>query len=307
MSPQGPCEQFVPKCVPAAECVNTIGSYACACRGGYDGDGRLTGEGCVDTRPPIIQCQGAGCFPKEFRAADIRGLVSADMQYYNVSDTSDLTFVKTKIQEIFERGQLEGNDPFCETAVYHQPCFVAYDVVFSPIDGKEFQVALTPNITMTKLIVPTQADLESGAFHVNNSALHFVVTYTVGDESGNVAFTQREVVVTALSNDILAQLTRERVGFVVKKAVVTGSIMIVVVAAVLWLCALRGSLVAFVQLAPITLAYLILPSKVFGRLTDRKQFVAAVDAWLYISRLGMLNKHERLTRAFQEFSDVHND
>lgn len=303
---RGPCEQFVAKCVRAANCVNTIGSYDCKCHGGYHGDGRTDGGGCIDVRPPVIKCDGAGCYPKEFRAADIRGLVSADRQYYNVSNTSDLTFVKTKIQEIFEQGKNEKNDPFCETSVYSRPCFKAYDIAYSPIDGTELVVELTPNIMMTTLDVPTQAELESGAFHANNTALKFTVTYTVSDESGNIAFTQREVKVTAFSNDLLAQLTRDRVGFAMKKVVVLGGLLFAMIAVIVWLWSFRNSLLGFVQIAPFTLAYLLLPQKVFGRLADRRQFVAAVDAWLCVSRLGMLDEHERLTRAFQEFGDAQN-
>lgn len=303
----GHCPQFVARCVPAAECVNTIGSYTCECLGGYDGDGRTDGRGCADTRPPVIECDGAGCSTKVFRAADIRGLVSADRQYEYVSDTSDLTFVKTKIQEIFDKGKEEGTDPFCETARLGRPCFVAYDMVFSSEDGSESKMVLTPNVTMLKLDVPTEEELlESGAFHANSLALSFVVTYSISDDAYNVATAQRHVKVTAFSNDMLAQLTSERIGFVVKRVLVTAGLAFVIFAALVWIWTLRHSLVSFVLVAPFSLAYLVLPPQTFAKIADRKQFVGAVDAWLYVSRLGLLDEHERLTRALQEYTDLQN-
>lgn len=46
-------------CSPEAICENTNGSYECSCAGGYEGDGLVTGTGCVDVKAPtIVSCQG---------------------------------------------------------------------------------------------------------------------------------------------------------------------------------------------------------------------------------------------------------
>ncbi|KAJ8609470.1 hypothetical protein CTAYLR_005457 [Chrysophaeum taylorii] len=305
----GTCEQFIPQCVASAECMNEVGSYTCKCRGGYTGDGRKDGQGCQDTQPPVLKCFGAGCVPKVFRAADIRVLASdhykSDELYYNDSNTSDFTFVKTKIQHIFEQSKLMQKDLFCETTRDGRPCFIAEDIVYHG-NGSIESADLTPNITVLSLEVPTRQELEAGAFHVNNSALQFTVIYRVADEANNEAFASREVKVFALTNDVLVQLKSERVGFVMRKVFLFTALAVATIAVAVWIWYFSNNLMVFMQIAPYSVAYLLLPPKTFGSLVDRRQFVAAVDAWLYVSRLGLLTEHERLTRALQEYSDMQN-
>lgn len=41
------CTESQADCINEAVCVNIIGNYTCNCPGGYTGDGRLRGSGCV--------------------------------------------------------------------------------------------------------------------------------------------------------------------------------------------------------------------------------------------------------------------
>lgn len=304
----GVCERFIPKCSIMANCQNLVGSYRCTCPTGYVGDGRVDGIGCADARPPSLSCSGAGCHSKVFRAADIRGLVSDDGQYKYMSNTSDLSFVTYRIQHIFDESKAMGKDLFCETAdpiAGGKPCFVAYDDAYGD-NGTAHRVDLTPNITVVSIAMPNQTVFTVGTFHANTSAMRFTITYSVTDAAKNTATASREVIVTVQSNDMRAQLTGERIAFVVKRVLAAITVTVAIALAAVWIWTFRTSLLVFAQIAPYTLAYVALPSHVFGKLTTRRQFVAAVDCWLCISRLGMLSEHERLTLALQQFSDVQN-
>ena len=41
------CAENQADCINEAVCVNIIGNYSCNCPGGYTGDGRLNGSGCM--------------------------------------------------------------------------------------------------------------------------------------------------------------------------------------------------------------------------------------------------------------------
>lgn len=294
----GKYNRFRHRCSKYATCHNVIGTYSCRCPDGYEGDGRQDGVGCIDVHPPTIACSGAGCYPKLFRAADIHGLVSEDRQYVDVN-RSDLSWINQRIQKIFDDSQVSGKDLFCETAVIGKPCFVAFDHVILE-NGTKHKVDLTPNITVLKLDLPSRMEFASGRFEVNSTTIRFGVTYKVVDASNNVAFLQREVSVTALSNDMFARLGRESIELVLTKML--WSSFMVALLLLLWL--FRDSFYWFCTVFPFTLVYLVLPLTLFFKLVDRKHFVAAIDLWLFVSRLGMLDEHQRLTIAFQQWSNA---
>ena len=43
----GKCTTGVADCVDDATCMETAGSFTCACPSGYTGDGRASGSGCT--------------------------------------------------------------------------------------------------------------------------------------------------------------------------------------------------------------------------------------------------------------------
>ncbi|KAJ8609471.1 hypothetical protein CTAYLR_005458 [Chrysophaeum taylorii] len=298
---KGHCDRFFHRCSKMAACGNAIGSYTCTCPPGYHGDGRTDGIGCIDARPPTLVCSGAGCHPKLFRAADIHGLVSEDRQYVDVN-LSDFSWITKRIQEIFENGKANNRDDFCETLRFGRPCFLASDDTVDPRTGNPVLVDLTPNITLAGLELPLSMEVQTGNFQMNTTTLRFVATYVVADANNNTAFAWREVRVTAFSNDMFTQLTRERVTFVM-----TGLLKACFALAIIFiLWALRSFIVRLFTVFPFTLGYLLSPTT-FSKCATRKQYVAAVDLWLCISRFGFLNEHERLTIAFQEWSDTQNE
>lgn len=301
----GPCEQFIPTCSKDAICHNVVGSYECRCPNGYAGDGRLDGFGCADKRPPTLKCNGAGCKPKLFRAADIHGLVSEDKQYVDV-DTSNFTWITARLEQIFQSGKQQDLDVFCETGELGKPCFVAYDDIVNTTDGSTLRVDITPNVTMSAIAVPDSTDVISTVFHANTTVLRFNVTYVVADYAGNTASTTRDILVAYLSDDMVAQLTRGRLAVVIGRFVLASLALGLVGAVCLGVWAARHSIVNLLLIAPFTLAYLLLPAGLFQKIAGRKHFIAAVDLWLAISRLGLLSEHDRLTFALQEWSLVQN-
>lgn len=54
------CAMGSDDCSADATCHNTDGSYECSCGAGYEGDGRVSGEGCSDTDECFIQSHNCG-------------------------------------------------------------------------------------------------------------------------------------------------------------------------------------------------------------------------------------------------------
>mmetsp|Transcript_21024 Transcript_21024/g.67752 ORF Transcript_21024/g.67752 Transcript_21024/m.67752 type:complete len:752 (+) Transcript_21024:86-2341(+) len=296
----GPCPNFVAACASNAKCTNTPGSYECACPPGYAGDGKLEGTGCVDVQPPLLECFGAGCAPKIFHATDFHAFASEDGQY-NETTTSNLDFARLKIEQIHASGG--GSDPFCETlARSGQPCFVAFDDVYD--DGDLFlrrRVDLTARVKLGPLtFLPSD----------NETSLHFAVAYVVSDDAGNEAAAFRDVVVTAVPRTYLELLTTGNVAYVLTQTMWYAFLVAATLVAAVLLWTLSGQIANALLNAPFALAYAALPllpkAVALKLLGSRDRFLAAVDLWLVVSRLGTLHERDRLRLAVVEWRDMQN-
>jgi hypothetical protein len=95
------CEDCLPKCVPEARCINTVGSYACSCPPCTKGDGFYPstfapgttppgfqgGTGCVDSCPPSLTLLGDN--PKIFPVCACAGLLCHDPDHNYTAVASD--------------------------------------------------------------------------------------------------------------------------------------------------------------------------------------------------------------------------
>lgn len=155
---------FRHRCSEEARCINTIGSYTCACKPGYNGTGFIdpvTGQsGCVDVRPPVLSCVDRGCFPMSFRAVSVVGIMSLDIATPNPLKSiteNDYTFVEVFLQN--NKHQL------CSLT---DPCYKAYDETHLGI------VDLTSRIQMNDVIL----------LNISDRMITFSVPYTVQDDAG---------------------------------------------------------------------------------------------------------------------------
>jgi len=298
----GQCQEFKAACAPNALCQNLRGSYNCTCpTPGYIGDGRLDGTGCVDTLLPIIQCEGRGCEPKVFHAADFHAFLSEDGQF-NETRTSDLSFARNKIWEYHDAGLRTQVDPFCETLNAGRPCFFAFDDVFQDDPIVPIRVDLSSQIKVGQLI-PLESD--------NQTILRFHVEYFVSDAAGNSAKAYREIIVTAVPKSMLDQLTAGNVAHVLTQTMWYTFILSISLLLALLLWTLSGQLAKLILVGPFALAYaalpLLSPNLTMTLLGSRERFMAAADLWLVVSSLGSLNQHERLRIAMVEWRDLQND
>jgi len=295
---EGACPSFVHDCI--ARCRNTIGSYECACPEGYVGDGRRGGAGCVDAKPPIVRCRGAGCEPKVFRSADVRGLMSRDRTFVDVR-SSDPDGARRRLRQIFEDGRGPGDDPFC--ADDSRPCFEAFDDVAVMVDDDDddratfawTRVDLTSNVTALRL-----EEFDDGATR-GMTQLRFDVVYAVADARGNVATATRELVVDIVTSGLVFQLAG--VVAVFSKTATRLFLAACLLAVVVLSFAFRRAAVA----VPILLLYVTLPTSWIAPLVGRKLFLRVVDLYLRLTRLGLMDHHERLAVAFGEWARLADD
>jgi hypothetical protein len=157
---------FRHRCSEEARCINTIGSYTCACKAGYNGTGftdPLTGQsGCVDVRPPVLACVERGCLPMSFRAVSVVGIMSTDAGASDflkeINENSDYHFVQTFLQK--------NKQSLCSSPT--DPCFKAYDETHHGI------VDITSRIEMSDVILINASD----------RTIIFSVPYSVKDDAG---------------------------------------------------------------------------------------------------------------------------
>jgi hypothetical protein len=50
-------------------------------------------SGCVDIRPPVLQCSGKGCSPMVFKAVSVVGVMSVDTGIEQLDESTDLKFI----------------------------------------------------------------------------------------------------------------------------------------------------------------------------------------------------------------------
>ena len=161
----GPRAMFRHKCSSEARCVNTIGSYTCACKPGYNGTGftdPATGKsGCVDVRPPVLTCADRGCLPMSFRAVSVVGIMSIDVGTSDflkeINENSDYQFVQTFLQK--------NKHSLCPLS---DPCYKAYDETHLGV------VDLTSRIQMSDVVLINASD----------RVIIFSVPYSVQDDAG---------------------------------------------------------------------------------------------------------------------------
>jgi hypothetical protein len=152
-------------CSDEARCINTIGSYTCACKAGYNGTGFTdpsTGiSGCVDVRPPVLTCVDRGCLPMSFRAVSVVGIMSTDVGASDflkeINENSDYQFVQTFLQK--------NKQSLCSVS---DPCYKAYDETHLGV------VDLTSRIQMNDVILINATD----------RIITFSVPYSVKDDAG---------------------------------------------------------------------------------------------------------------------------
>jgi hypothetical protein len=165
----GPRAMFRHKCSSEARCVNTIGSYTCACKPGYNGTGftdPATGKsGCVDVRPPVLTCADRGCLPMSFRAVSVVGIMSIDVGTSDflkeINENSDYQFVQTFLQK--------NKHSLCPLS---DPCYKAYDETHLGV------VDLTSRIQMNDVVLINASD----------RVIIFSVPYSVQDDAGHHPF-----------------------------------------------------------------------------------------------------------------------
>jgi hypothetical protein len=156
---------FRHRCSSEARCVNTIGSYTCACKPGYNGTGftdPVTGKsGCVDVRPPVLTCADRGCLPMSFRAVSVVGIMSIDVGTSDflkeINENSDYQFVQTFLQK--------NKQSLCPLS---DPCYKAYDETHLGV------VDLTSRIQMNDVVLINASD----------RVIIFSVPYSVEDDAG---------------------------------------------------------------------------------------------------------------------------
>ncbi|KAH8051507.1 hypothetical protein JL722_10679 [Aureococcus anophagefferens] len=281
----GPCARFRHACAPTAVCRNTRGAYACDCADGAAGDGKLGGTGCADARPPVLSCAGAGCAPRRFRAANVRGLASVDGAYASIADTGGLTFAADEILALHARGAADGSDPFCETA---NPCFAAHDLV--PVDGRSRRRHdLSHRVRIGA--IERRPELET------SERAHFRVEYVVADADGNEARATRDVVVESISDAVRAQLLSGDVVFACSRR----ALLAAVAAGALVAAALLLGGASPLCLAAFACSPVLPPDVALALIGGRPAFLRAADAWYLLSRCGRLDRHDRLARGLRDF------
>jgi len=281
----GPCARFRHACAPTAVCRNTRGAYACDCADGAAGDGKLGGTGCADARPPVLSCAGAGCAPRRFRAANVRGLASVDGAHASIADTGGLTFAADEILAMHARGAADGSDPFCETA---NPCFAAHDLV--PVDGRSRRRHdLSHRVRVGA--IERRPELET------SERAHFRVEYVVADADGNEARATRDVVVESISDAVRAQLLSGDVVFACSRRALLAAVAAgAIVAAALLLGGASPLGLAAYACSPV-----LPPDVALALIGGRPAFLRAADAWYLLSRGGRLDRHDRLARGLRDF------
>mmetsp|Transcript_436 Transcript_436/g.546 ORF Transcript_436/g.546 Transcript_436/m.546 type:complete len:692 (-) Transcript_436:193-2268(-) len=270
---QGDLDIFKNKCDNTfAECINTGGSYNCSCMAGYRGDGFSNGTGCVDVTPPILQCRGAGCASRTFKACNCIGVIDENGKDISMEDHIDEAFIQTSLRSV---------EDFCEPA--NRPCFTAYD---QALGGS---VDLTQNITTG----PIEKVLESN--------YTWRVPYHVSDAAGNPAkplyyYVQVEVV------DVLDQLMTFDQMLPVQWS------KWIILCAVLFLIILLWFLLSYIlftgKVIRFAIQYVLCPYSLMRR---REDFEMGMDLVLVVMSFGILSPKERARKIAAKWTQLVND
>jgi len=270
----GPLADFQHQCLTdgTARCHNTVGSYNCSCLPGYQGDGFRPanahgrgGEGCADVTPPVLQCRGAGCRPRAFKACNCVGLVDEAGAGLGMEDKVDAAFIGTALAKV---------DDFCEDP----PCFTAYDATVAGT------VDLTPNIT--------RGALE----RVPGANLTWRVPYGVRDAAGNPSNTLYHYVQVELV-DVLDTLGSGEL-----RVPARWSRWVLLLAALLLLLALwflTSYLLHAGRAARLALQYVLCPYSMMAR---REDFERGMDLVLWVMSFGLLDAKARARRVAAQWT-----
>lgn len=265
---------FRHQCSEEARCINTLGSYECICKPGYNGTGKGK-NGCIDVRPPILSCVGRGCLPMSFRAVSVVGIMSVDAStadiLRDINEINDYTFVGTFLEK--------NKNLLCPPT---DPCFHAYDETLTGI------VDLTSRVVMHDVVPIIQSGRQ----------ITFSVPYSVVDDAGNVAGPLNLTLNVELV-DIRDHLSGNIIS--VSKQRYLGVFLVVLLLLFIFILLFLRSFLSFLRIVLHAIQFAMYP---YSLIEQRKDFEEGMDVVLKVMSFGCMSKTERARRIASKWNSL---